>query len=127
MAKSAKRKAHDARKREREFQEVLERDGWKPMPVTRFDYIADLLKRMIPEMEAIPEEFFYGGQGNPYVQRTIEWFYQGTDKSRFRAKEGIDAGTAFGHLGALLASFDLKHEHKIAGVAYLMSQWFDLV
>ena len=39
---------------------------------------------------------------------------------------GIDGVAAMLHLELLIYSFVLSHEHKIAGVAYLMSQWFKL-
>ena len=29
-------------------------------------------------------------------------------------------------IAAILASFEPKHEHKEAGAAYLLSQWFEL-
>ena len=40
-------------------------------------------------------------------------------------KQGISLSLALRHLGACLSSWEPKHEHKTAGVAYLMSLWFE--
>jgi hypothetical protein len=39
-------------------------------------------------------------------------------------KDGIDRRAAFRHISACLGSYDPSHEHKIAGVGYLISLWF---
>jgi hypothetical protein len=53
------------------------------------------------------------------------WFFSGLPKGTvFVPHEGIDPAKAMRHLRAILGSFEPKHEHKEAGVAYLMSQWF---
>jgi hypothetical protein len=44
---------------------------------------------------------------------------------KFVVREGVDAKAAWRHCAALLRSFEPKHEHKEAGVAYLMSQYFE--
>jgi len=42
----------------------------------------------------------------------------------FRVAEGVDGGLAIRHLQVIQASFEPKHEHKEAAVAYLASPWF---
>jgi len=79
--------------------------------------IADFL----PDEADIPKEFWGETRWNKLVSR---WFFSGL-KGHFVAKDGIDKETAIGHLDAVLASFEPKHEHKEAGAAYLMSLWFD--
>jgi hypothetical protein len=80
----------------------------------------------MPEMEDIPVEF---------VEETTEWskiahawFYDGlSPETEFHAKEGVDAQAAFRAASATLRSFAPKHEHKMAAVAYMLSQWFDRI
>jgi hypothetical protein len=40
-------------------------------------------------------------------------------------KEGIDRSVAMRHLKCIMSSWEPQHEHKTAGVAYLMSLWFE--
>ena len=82
------------------------------------------VSQLMPKYEEIPKEF--KNDHNPWVEMVHEWFYDGLQKSKFAAKPGIDSSTAFRHLEAVMRSFDPKHEHKIAAVAFLMAQWFDL-
>jgi hypothetical protein len=78
---------------------------------------------MIP-WEDIPEEF---------RQRRTKWndifntmFYQGLPgKTQIYPKQGINAGHALLHIRAIAISFEPKHEHKEACVAYLFSLWFE--
>lgn len=75
-----------------------------------------------PAWEDIPEEFKQGHtQWNKLFQ---EIFYKGVPPGSIEPKEGVDAGKAGRAIMAAIASRALKHEHKEAGVAYLLSQWF---
>lgn len=58
---------------------------------------------------------------SPVVSR---WFYEGLS-GKFIPKEGIDPDAALRHIRAIIGSYEPKHEHKIAGIAYLMGQWFE--
>ena len=82
-----------------------------------------------PPMTEIPDEFTDGSSSllhrSKWERAASQWFYEGIKKTAFTAKEGIDAEKAFKHLGFVLGSWNLKHEHKMAAVAYLMSLWFD--
>ena len=49
------------------------------------------------------------------------------DLATFKAKDGVDNKKAMAAISAILRSFDPKHEHKEAGVAYLFSEWFEEV
>jgi hypothetical protein len=44
-----------------------------------------------------------------------------------RGKDGINRKDALLHAITVLTSFEPKHEHKIAAVAYLMFLWFKKV
>lgn len=85
--------------------------------------LADLL----PAWEELPEPVRQGWHRSPWSKQAETWFYWGADlkKSTVKPREGIDVAVAFRHLGVCLGSFEPKHEHKIAGVGYLMSLWFE--
>lgn len=78
------------------------------------------VRTLLPPMDVIPEEFHEWG--NPWVALMSEWFFKGLPK-RPQFKPGIDPEKAMRHLRTCLASWEPKHEHKEAGVAYLLSLW----
>ncbi len=90
----------------------------QPMEVTHSTNVRTLL----PKMNELPDEF--DNQYNKWNKAVSTWFFEGIRKDAFTAKEGIDKDKAFKHLAAVISSWDLKHEHKTAGAAYLMSLWF---
>lgn len=81
---------------------------------------------LMPGHDEIPRDFFFGK--NPYNEFISTWFYLGFNKNKqgIRPREGIDHQAAFGHIAAILRSFEPGHNYKIAAAAYLMSQWFEL-
>ena len=93
--------------------------------VTRTDiaFGPRILSEWLPAYDDIPEEFKRGG--NVWCETTSRWFFRGLPKGILVAKEGIDEIMAIRHLKAVLGSFEPRHEHKEAGVAYLMSLWFE--
>jgi len=103
----------------------------KPIPVSQVDLAFPAhAHRLMPPMEAIPEEFRHdGARSSPVAEKWLgfqrQWFYKGLEGVKFARKEGIDAETAFRHLQCIQGSFQPKHEHKVAAVAYLASLWFE--
>jgi len=100
-----------------------------PQPVTDLDVVFGVrAMELLPEWSDIPEDFrSWGGRGDarPWVQFQSDWFFKGLPKgTRFIAVDGIDAQEAVRHLRAIQGSWEPKHEHKAAGVAYLASLWF---
>jgi hypothetical protein len=83
----------------------------------------------MPEYDAIPDEFKdRHSREAEWIQIANYWFANGlNDKVEFYAREGVDAKAAFRALQATLGSYQPKHEHKIAAVAYMMSCWFSSV
>src|SRR2546425_1095965 len=81
------------------------------------------VKHLMPPYDEIPEEFRRGRT----VQNAFfnKWFFSGADATGFTAKTGINATLAWRHLTAIASSYEPKHEHKEAAVAYLLSQWFE--
>lgn len=79
---------------------------------------------MVP-YDQIPAEF--KKDKHPCVQIMERWFYDGIKggANTWVAAEGIDRFQAIRHLKCILGSFEPKHEHKTACVAYLLSIWFD--
>ena len=71
--------------------------------------------------DAIPDEFKRAS--NPWVKWSGDWFFKGLDRYPV-ANDGIDLSLAMRNLNAVQRSFELKHEHKEACVAYLASLWF---
>lgn len=97
-----------------------------PTDIDRVD-IAFGNTKYLPPKEEIPEEFW--NDNHPACQAAQQLFFKGGKLSDhgFKPKEGIDVGRASMAIGAILASWEPKHEHKIAGVGFLINQWFDRV
>lgn len=80
---------------------------------------------LMPAYEDIPDKF--KGYGNPWVEFQKDWFFSGLHGSEFTPRKGIDPKKATRHLKAIQGSFQPKHQHKEAAVAYLASLWFKKV
>ena len=102
-------------------------DWSKPQVVDRVTAVfpADIIGKLLPKWDEIPEEFKHQS-GNKWVQFQTDWFFSGLKNSDgLVPKPGIDKVLAMAHLSACQRSYQPKHEHKIAGVAYLASLWFE--
>lgn len=80
------------------------------------------LATLLPDWSEIPEEFKKGRTKWNKLFSLI--FFKGEAPGTFTGVEGIDPQKAGRHLRAVMKSREPKHEHKEAGVAYLMSLWF---
>jgi hypothetical protein len=78
---------------------------------------------LIPEFDNIPDDF--EKRGNKWHKAVLTWFFAGINKEKFSEKAGIDKEKAISHLSVLIGDWTLKHNHKIAGAAFLMSLWFE--
>ena len=102
-------------------------DWSQPQQLTDLDiaFPADVTTTLLPPMDAIPKDF---EKRDYWLGIVARWFFQGLPEDvEFHAKSGINARDAFRHVAACLRSFQPQHEHKEAGCAYLLSQWFDRV
>ena len=82
------------------------------------DYMPDYIK--------IPDEFKRGNTKQNEI--VTQWFFKGLpNETKFKPKNGIDAGKALRHITTIMRSFEIKHEVKEASCAYLLSQWFDKI
>jgi hypothetical protein len=79
------------------------------------------LKEILPPMSEIPDEFKRGS--GPWIEWQRDWFFSGLKRYPV-PREGIDRGKAMSNLACVQRSYEPKHEHKQAGVAYLASLWF---
>lgn len=87
---------------------------------------ATSIEGFLPPYSAIPNEFKDGR--TEWNKIFSKWFYSGLPKgTKFIPKEGINENEALRHLQYCMRSWEPKHEHKEAGVAYLLSQWFQRV
>ena len=84
--------------------------------------------RLLPAWEDIPEDFKKLYKGNIYVELTDAIFCGGErPKGNVKFNEGFDE-TQEGFYSlqrcvtAHMRSFEPKHEHKIAGIAYMISK-----
>ena len=59
-----------------------------------------------------------------WIKFQRDWLEFGFDDLRIAPKPGIDPKLALKHLATIQSSYEPKHEHKIAAVAYLASLWF---
>lgn len=77
---------------------------------------------LLPPVEAIPSEFF--NTSNPWCQLQRKWFMGGLPTStQFHLRPGCEGERMMRHITACQRSYEPKHEHKEAGVAYLLSLW----
>jgi hypothetical protein len=99
----------------------------KPQPVDAvLAAFPGSVKHLMPKWDEIPEEFHHGH--TPWNKLQSRWFFTGLPKETvWVPKEGIDKDVALRHLKTIQGSFEPKHEHKEAAVAYLMSLWFESV
>lgn len=81
----------------------------------------------LPKWECIPEAFkrYDFTYWNKFINR---WLFFGIEKKVLESlipKQGVDKIKALKAITAILHSFEPKHEHKEAGAAFLMSEWFE--
>lgn len=77
----------------------------------------------LPDYGEIPNQF-KSHNGTPWNGLVSKLFFAGVSNLSLSPADGVDPGKAARHIKALLGSFEPKHEHKEAGVAYLMSRYF---
>ena len=106
--------------------ETIEQKWAKPHEVSNIDIAFPARGgELTPDYSEVPDEF--KNSGSLWVQFIDHWFALGNPFAAFDVygpNEGIDGDLAIRHLKVVLGTFATKHEHKVAGAAYLMSLWF---
>jgi len=81
------------------------------------------VSHLMPEYDKIPLEFREGR--HPMSAVSTQWFYAGLPRgTKFVPRDGVDGDSAVRHASAILHSIESNHAHKIAGVAFLLNEWF---
>ena len=98
-----------------------------PVPVTGVDMaFGGDMDKLLPDYDSIPEEFKSGCNSNKWNKLFSNWFFYGLDEDTdFIPKEGIDVDAALKHISSIMRSWQPKHEHKEAGIAFLLQLWFE--
>jgi len=80
---------------------------------------------LLPAREEIPGGFW---DGNEWTRLASQWFAGLVPEDlELRPRDGVSSQEAGRHCTVVIRSFEPKHEHKIAGVGYLMSEFFEPV
>jgi hypothetical protein len=80
------------------------------------------MKKLLPPLAEIPEQFQRGR--TEWNKLFSDWFFGGLKSFDCVPKDGIDRQEAMKHISAIMRSWEPQHEHKEAGVAFLLSEWF---
>ena len=67
----------------------------------------------------------YRDERTPSCDFISHWFFRGLKNPEFVPKDGVDPNKALTHISAILRSWEPKHEHKVAGCAFLLDEWFE--
>jgi hypothetical protein len=103
------------------------RNKYMPHTITETDVanttdleLAFATTRLLPKMEDIPIEFI---KGNIYTE-TVEAIFCGIELPDASMEFNLDVspGDVNKCITAHLRSFEPKHEHKIAGIGYILSK-----
>lgn len=79
--------------------------------------------KVLPPMKDIPSEF--KKSSNFWVGVVETWFFLGLKGCKWKPRPGVDQTKALRAITAAIGDFEPSHEHKIAGCAYLLDQWFE--
>lgn len=83
------------------------------------------VSNLMPSYDEIPKEFKNWNNQTKWNRLFNDWFFGGLSKLELKPKEGVDQNKALRHIKAIMGSFEPKHEHKEAAVAFLFSEWFE--
>jgi hypothetical protein len=97
-----------------------------PQPVDDLDVVFPTnVSHLMPTWEEIPAEFKRYPSNNKWGKFVSDWFFFGLKDLKITPKKDIDSVLVMRHLKAIIGSFQTKHEHKEAALAYLASLWLD--
>lgn len=99
-----------------------------PKPVTGVDQVfGGNIEELLPPRKDIPEEFSKLGSNNKWVKLANDLYYEGSKIKKYECtcRGDMDPNEAIKHIRAIMVSYRPKHEHKIAGCAWLLSLFFE--
>lgn len=100
-------------------------ENWnQPSDVTDADIAFGAIRGLLPAWDKIPSEFRERNRENKWIRMQADWFFDGLKTGALTPKPAVDLNKAIRHLQCIQGSFEPKHEHKQAAVAYLASLWF---
>lgn len=93
----------------------------KPVSDAEFAFPTRVIGYFIPGWDELPETFQQGTSG--YENLAILACFNGIELLSEALRDEVDAALARRQLIAIVRSFQPKHEHKEAAIAYLLSLW----
>ncbi|RRJ54846.1 hypothetical protein EHV15_35320 [Paenibacillus oralis] len=81
------------------------------------------IDNLLPPLSEIPKEFI--NDWTKWHQLADDLFYDRPLNITISDRAGIDVHAALRHIRAILNSFKPDHDHKIAGVAFLLSMFYE--
>ena len=96
----------------------------EPVDTSGLNPFSTDIDKVLPKWGEIPDTFKDQWMSNGLAS---EWFYKGLNDFIFYPREGVDLDKAISQLHLCLSSWEPKHERKIAGVEFLLSQFFEKV
>lgn len=81
------------------------------------------IEGFIPNYKDLPKEYTDGW--TKWHGLVSAMFFTGLKKLELKPRLGVDKDKAIRHIRYVLGSFEPKHEHKTAGVAWLFNEWFE--
>jgi hypothetical protein len=99
----------------------------QPHPVSDVQVVFPAnLGELLPPYEDIPEDFRRErGDARQWIDFQRQWMFRGVSKAALTPRPDVDVDAALRHLKVIQGSFEPKHEHKEAAVAWLASRWFE--
>jgi len=98
----------------------------KPVSDAELAFPAKVIDKFLPPYDTIPDEHKH--RGHPMGKVVSKWFFGGLPQgTQFHPREGIDAEAAFRQVRACLGSYEPAHEHKEAGVSWLLDLFFEKI
>jgi len=102
------------------------REPYEPVRIDDVElaFPAHVVGKLLPAYNLIPDEF--KRSHNPWSKLVDTWFACGLKDGQVpTVRTEFDKEKAWRHLRACMGSYEPRHEHKTAGVAYLMSIWME--
>lgn len=83
----------------------------------------------LPDWEEC-KSYYKSGSPNKWKDLFNQLFYKGLKGKEghnliLDYRKGVNPDKAWRHIKTCMGSFEPSHEHKVAGVAYLMDHWFN--